>query len=165
MADTELRRRHPDAELPPLHPDEEARQSGHDAEPIREEPSVDQTEVNAAAAPGHQGTVRRDMKAALTAARRVQQIITERERQADRDTRLASDDVMRRREAEAQQEALARRSAVRQDPVPSRRALSLDRWCPGVLRRLSQVMSRCEGACQRQPGPEAAGDPRLRVPL
>ena len=88
---------------------------------------VDQTEVNAAAAPSHQGTGRRDMKAALAAARRAQQIIAERERQADRDTRLASDDVMRRREAEAQQEALARRNAVRQDPAPSRSAMSFDR--------------------------------------
>ena len=41
--------------------------------------------------------------------------------------RLASDDVMRRREAEARQEASARASAVRQDPAPSRHARSLER--------------------------------------
>jgi hypothetical protein len=34
---------------------------------------------------------------------------------------------MRRRDAEAQQEAAARRSAVRQDPAPSRRSESLER--------------------------------------
>ena len=36
------------------------------------------------------------------------------------------DDLMRRREAEAEEEAAARRSAVRQDPAPSRHRLSLD---------------------------------------
>ena len=50
-------------------------------------------------------------------------------------------------------------------PAPKDAAEWHDRWSPGVLRRLSQVMSRCEGTCQRQPGPEAAGDPRRRVPL
>ena len=50
-------------------------------------------------------------------------------------------------------------------PAPKDAAEWHDRWSPGVLRRLSQVMSRCGGACQRQPGPEAAGDPRRRVPL
>jgi hypothetical protein len=40
-----------------------------------------------------------------------------------------------------------------------------DRWCPGVIRRLSQVMRQCEGICQRQPGRKATGDSRRRVPL
>ena len=40
-----------------------------------------------------------------------------------------------------------------------------DRWSPGVLRRLSQVMSRCEAGCHRHPGLEAARDERGRLPL
>ncbi len=64
MADTELRRRHPGAELPPLHPDEEARQSEHDAELIRDTPGVDHTRVDASAAPERDRMNRRDIKAA-----------------------------------------------------------------------------------------------------
>jgi AAA domain len=127
MADTELRRRHPDAELPPLHPEKEPHYSELDAEPDRQEPSVDQAEADANSVAGRQGEARRDINAALAAARQAQRIIAEREQQADREDQLASDDVMRRREMEAQQEASARRSAVRQDPAPSRRALSLER--------------------------------------
>ena len=51
-----------------------------------------------------------------------ERIIAERERRAAREAGLDSDDVMRRREADAQQEAAARRSAVRQNPAPSRLA-------------------------------------------
>jgi len=126
-ADTELRRRHPDAELPPLHSAGEPNHPEPDAGNVRDERSVDQSEADASAAPSRRGVGSRDIKAALVAARSAQRIIAERERQADRETRLASDDVVRRREAEAMQEASARRSAVRQDPVPSRRALSLQR--------------------------------------
>ena len=67
---------------------------------------------------------RHDVNAALEAARKAEEIIAAREQQADRDSGLASDDVMRRREAEARQEASARASAVRQDPAPSRHARS-----------------------------------------
>ena len=66
--------------------------------------------------------VRRDITAALKAARRAERIIAERELRADREAGLDSDDVMRRREADARHEAVARRSAVRQDPAPSRLA-------------------------------------------
>ena len=62
---------------------------------------MDQSEADAEHCPGQPGTGRRDIKAALAAARRAQKIIAERERRADREARLASDDVMRRREAEA----------------------------------------------------------------
>jgi len=55
-----------------------------------------------------------------------EKIIAVRELQADRDSGLASDDVVRRREAEARLEASARASAVRQDPAPSRHARSLE---------------------------------------
>jgi hypothetical protein len=44
-------------------------------------------------------------------------------------------------------------------PAPRDAADWHDRWFPGVLRRLSQVMTPCEETCQRQPGPEVAGDP------
>jgi hypothetical protein len=40
-----------------------------------------------------------------------------------------------------------------------------DRWSPGALRRLSQVMSRCEHACHRQPDLEASDDLRRWAPL
>lgn len=40
-----------------------------------------------------------------------------------------------------------------------------DRWSIGVIRRLSAVMGRCQGTCQRQPGLESAGGPRRRAPL
>jgi hypothetical protein len=68
-----------------------------------------------------------DLTAALAAARQAQRIIAKRERQADREARLAGDDVARRREADAMQEASARCSAVRQEPMPSRHMVSLER--------------------------------------
>ena len=40
-----------------------------------------------------------------------------------------------------------------------------DRWFPGVLRRLSQIMRRCEETCQRQPSGELLGTAQRRVPL
>ena len=52
-------------------------------------------------------------------------IIAARELQADHDSQLGSDDVMRRREAEARQEVAARASAVRRI---RRRAVTRDRW-------------------------------------
>jgi hypothetical protein len=45
-------------------------------------------------------------------------------------------------------------------PAPKDAADWHDRWSPGVIRRLSQVMGRCEGACQRQSGLEQLGDAR-----
>ena len=129
MADSELRRRYPDAELPLLHPADEPQHSEPDAGTVRDEPHPDQVEEDVGAAPQREGAWRRDIKTALSAARSAQQIIAERKQEAARDVGLASDDVMRRREAEAQ-EASARRNAVRQDPAPSRRDLSLEREEP-----------------------------------
>jgi hypothetical protein len=37
-------------------------------------------------------------------------------------------------------------------PAPKDAADWHDRWCPGVIRRLCTVMSRCEKTCQQQPG-------------
>ena len=50
-------------------------------------------------------------------------------------------------------------------PAPRDAADWHDRWSPGVIRRLSEVMRRCEGACQRRSNPEAIGDSRRRIPL
>ena len=50
-------------------------------------------------------------------------------------------------------------------PAPRDAAEWHDRWSPGVLRRLSQVMSRCEATCRRQPGLKTVGDSLSRVPL
>ncbi len=110
VADSELRRRHSGIELPLLHPDEDLT-----AEPSR-------TVVTADAHPDAELNV----GGALELARQVHQIIAEREqqadREADREAELDSDDLMRRREAEALTEAAARSSAVRQKPAPSRRS-------------------------------------------
>ena len=154
-ADTELRRRHPEAELPPLHTAEEAGTSnaahetsgsvpadpqvtldagqeparaaalGDGREPDAEPAGAGSGEQNERDAAGPASARRHDVSAALEAARMAEQIIAARELQADRDAGLG-DDVMRRREAEARQEASARASAVRQDPAPSRRARSLE---------------------------------------
>jgi hypothetical protein len=119
MADTELRRRYPGIELPPLHPEAEAGQdrADPDAEP--------QTDAESAA--DQPTRVRADLLAALAAAREAQRVIADRERQADREAQLAGDDIVRRREVEAMQEAFARRTAVWQDPAPSRHMTQLER--------------------------------------
>jgi hypothetical protein len=44
-------------------------------------------------------------------------------------------------------------------PAPKDAADWHDRWSPGVLRRLSQVMGQCKETCQRQPGHQAPADP------
>jgi hypothetical protein len=67
------------------------------------------------------------VQAALAAARQAEKILAQREHEAARDTDMASEDLMRRREAEAVEEAAARREAVRQDPAPSRHMISLER--------------------------------------
>jgi conjugative relaxase-like TrwC/TraI family protein len=156
-ADTELRRRYPDTELLTLHLREEPDVTAHaqetsgpasahqepgvdrtvgaevrhapelGAQPVHAEPGADEPTPDVGDAANEQSTVRRDVRAALKAARRAQEIIAEREQQTGGEPELASDDVMRRREAEAEQEALARRSAVRQDPAPSRSMESLER--------------------------------------
>jgi TrwC relaxase/AAA domain len=158
IADTELRRRRPQAELPPLHPPEEqaasdaaeetsgsvlaGQQEAFDAadrdearsaasrngpepeaEPVAARPGTGQIGRDPQVRPG---AFRHDVKAALEAARMAEKIIEVRERQADRDAGLVSDEVMRRREAAARREASARISAVRQDPAPSRKSRSLE---------------------------------------
>ena len=51
-------------------------------------------------------------------------------------------------------------------PAPKDAADWHDRWSPGVIRRLGQLMRRCEGTChQRQPDLKAYRDPRRRAPL
>ena len=119
-ADAELRRRYPDAELPPLHPADE---------PGQPEPDVGagRTENPPGPAAQRPSTARVDLQAALAAAREAEEILAQRQHRADRDAELVGEDLMRRREAEVLAEAAARRAAVRQDPAPSRRAPSMDR--------------------------------------
>ncbi len=50
-------------------------------------------------------------------------------------------------------------------PAPRDVADWHDRWSPGVIHRLSQVMSRCETGCHRHPGLTAARDQRSQLPL
>ncbi len=120
VADAELRRRHPDAELPPLHPGEEPSSLEPDPGPVRSGPNASPSEADPGSVPDRRGAVL-DIEAALAAARKAEKILAEREHRAGLD-----DDVMRRREADALREASARRSAVRQDPAPSRRPMSLE---------------------------------------
>jgi hypothetical protein len=126
-ADTELRRRHPDAELPPLHAVEVAPRAEPRLEVDPAESPADQANVDPGTATDPPLPSRLDVKAALAAARKVEKVLAERERHADHDADLAGDDLMRRREAEAAEEALVRRNAVRQDPAPSRRVVEADR--------------------------------------
>ncbi len=108
-ADTELRRRHPDSDLPPLHPD---------AEPVADMAPQEEAQQPRLAD--------QDLNVALDAARQAQVIIAERQRQADQHAAVENDDVMRRRQAAAEHEADARRSAVRQPPARGRQ-LELER--------------------------------------
>jgi hypothetical protein len=117
-ADAELRRRYPNMELPPLHPPDELPHS---------EDELDRSQAEGdPGSLGRPGADRLDLETPLAAARRAEEILAEREHQADHDTDRSDDDLMRRRETQAEEEAAARRSAVRQDPVPSRHAWSLD---------------------------------------
>jgi conjugative relaxase-like TrwC/TraI family protein len=116
-ADAGLRCRHPAAELPPL------QLAAEEAASV----SAEQQALEGETVPGQRGMVRHDIETALEAARRAQQIIAERQHQPSSDSGSGSDDIMRRREAEALQEAAARASAVRQDPLPSRHTELLER--------------------------------------
>lgn len=125
-ADAELRRRHPDQELPPLHPAEEP--------PM---PTPESTTDPTARRVGDMGPgpgaelsqpdAMQDVTAALEAARKPEMILAQRT-----GVEPDSDDVMRRREAEARREAERRRSAIRQDPAPSRREAWLKLEEPGT---------------------------------
>jgi hypothetical protein len=117
-ADAELRRRYPNMELPPLHPP---------AELPHTEDELDRSQAEGDPGSfGRPGAARLDLETALAAARRAEEILAEREHQAAHDTGRGDDDLMRRREAQAEEEAAARCGAVRQDPAPSRHAWSLD---------------------------------------
>jgi hypothetical protein len=67
------------------------------------------------------------LQPAIAAAHEAEQILAERQHGADRTGEVLGVDFMRRREAEAGVEAAVRQAAVRQDPVPSRHASSLER--------------------------------------
>ena len=125
-ADAELRRRHPDTALPSLHSDQEAHRTEPGAATAHSDPaspaSRDAPEASEKTSSG-----RLDVQAALAAARKAEKTLAERDQQAARDADQAGEDLMRRREAEAAEEAAARHAAVRQDPAPSRRAMSLER--------------------------------------
>jgi len=56
------------------------------------------------------------------------------------------------------------RAYLTRRPAPKDAADWHDRWTPGAIHRLAQVMRRCEQTCQRQPAHKTAADPRRRVP-
>jgi hypothetical protein len=136
LADAELRRRHPDTQIPLLEPDSDmsardvAESSQPGASPGRQHehavPDASAVGVASAEPDAGRGAGRinrfadTEITAALATARKVTQILAERHGQAD--AALDSDDVMRRREAIARHEAAVRRAAVRQDSAPSRHA-------------------------------------------
>jgi conjugative relaxase-like TrwC/TraI family protein len=161
-ADTELRRRHPGTDLPLLHsesdmdtPDNWQQANGPIAVSEQAQPSIANGQgagnevpergpgsdsIDAHPGPGTDQaqytsgpgaalrTAGLDIQAALQAARQAEAIIAARASNAE----LADDDIMRRRQADAQQDAEARRRAVRQEPAPSHRAHDLDRDEPEV---------------------------------
>ncbi len=57
------------------------------------------------------------------------------------------------------------RTYLTSHPAPKDAADWHDRWTPGVIRRLAQVMRRCEETCPHQPSPEILGEPQRRVAL
>jgi hypothetical protein len=144
-ADTELRRRHPDTDMPPLHPRHQdipreqpaAGDDGVAAGQIRDRDAA--TEPGVAAAPGARqigpggdcrgvlSQAEEGIKAALRAARRAEAILAARERCTAHEAEMEGADLMHRRQAAAEREAAVRRSAVRQDPAPSHRAHELER--------------------------------------
>jgi hypothetical protein len=100
VADTELRRRHPGMQFPPL-------RSGDDL--VTE---VSEHDVASDHPQQERGEVTLDVAVALEIARQVRAIVAERECQAGHDAELDSDDVMQRRETEALTEVAARPSAL-----------------------------------------------------
>ena len=116
-ADAELRRRHPNLELPPLHLPDDPTQG-------EQEPDLGRGEADPRSS-SRPDPARLDVAAALTAARKAEQILAAREHQADHEPDR-NDDLVRRRQAQAEEEAAARRNAVRQDPAPSRHKLPLE---------------------------------------
>ena len=96
-------------------------------ESAQAEPASSQTGGDPTATPEKTRSSRVDVQAALAAARKAEKILAERKTEAARDTDTVAEDLMRRREAEAGEEATARRAAVRQDPSPSRHMTALER--------------------------------------
>ncbi|MGH3157685.1 MAG: AAA family ATPase, partial [Streptosporangiaceae bacterium] len=122
-ADSELRRRHPGIELPPLRPEPDtatcdAQQPSDPAAATEHATAEHGDRANADLRP-----TALDIQAALQAARRAEAIIAKAADDADR----AGDDLIRRRQAQAGQDATKCRSAVRQEPAPSHRMQDLER--------------------------------------
>ena len=110
-ADSELRRRRPGTDLPPVQGEERlTAEAGHPGSGLTPDPER-------VAAAG-------ELSGALGLARRAHAIIAAREHGTGRETELDGGDLMRRREADALADVAARQSAVRQEPLPSRRARS-----------------------------------------
>jgi len=126
VADAELRRRYPDADLPPLHRGPEAERPDPGADAQHSHPAEHQAE-RAPDPTERPHTTRVDLQAAMAAARKAEEILAERQHRADREAQAAGEDLVRRGEAEAVAEVAARHAAVRQDPAPSRHAWSLER--------------------------------------
>jgi conjugative relaxase-like TrwC/TraI family protein len=126
-ADAELRRRHPEAAIVPLQLTEDTETSAMPAARPGGQRSAGQP-VTGQSAAMDQGPATwkaaslRDLAAAVEAARRAEAILAARQIEADDEYQAESDDLVHRRETEAQ----VRVTAVRQDPVPGRFALSLD---------------------------------------
>jgi hypothetical protein len=71
-----------------------------------------------------------DIEAAVKAARRAEAILAARQYSGVSQAGFDGDELMRRRQAAAEHEAAARRSAVRQDPAPRHHAYELDQAEP-----------------------------------
>lgn len=132
-ADAELRRRHPDVNLPQLNPRPETSPAGAGQ---NGEVEVDRDDGNRADHGQQSDRVEvlrnasADIYAALGMARQAEVVLVERERQAGRDGERADADLVGWQQAEAERLAAARRDAVRQEPAPSHRRLILEREEP-----------------------------------
>jgi hypothetical protein len=113
-ADTELRRRHPGIDLPPLQLDEEQAPgiAARAAWPVDD----------AGPFTSRRDQARLDIEAATSAARYAGHIIAARQGQGRRNVGKETDDLMRAREAEALREARARRTAAPQERLGGRHA-------------------------------------------
>lgn len=120
-ADAQLRQRHPEADLPPLHSKESFRPGPDEVAGAHFEPAAGPDDAGDGKAVDQPAPAHLDVIAAPTAARKAKQLLTERQ-QSGRAAELA-DDLMRRRKPKPQrkQQHAAARSGRTQRPAAT--------WC------------------------------------
>jgi hypothetical protein len=149
LADTELRRRYPDAELPPLHPVEELDGTGVDAKPDRADLGADAAKEKEPSAPGRRDAHRLDITAALAAARRAERSSPTGNGKPDVTPSMpptSCADVRQRRSRRPWPVEPPSDRTRRQAAVPCRSSGTNRSWRPDYDRNYGE-------ACERPPGP------------